>query len=109
MTCTQIRLYSRELALDEALVIHTEQVKAPIVVMSRSGDDSLLVYTHDNILYHYVIAATSDSVRIVQVGQIAFHGIVRAPARVRAMSWIVPDHQLRMYGPRTVRAALIYR
>ena len=32
---------------------------------------------------------------LVQVGQIALHGIVRAPARVRAVSWILPDHQLR--------------
>lgn len=29
------------------------------------------------------------------MGQIALHGIVRAPARVRAVAWLLPDHQLR--------------
>jgi RAB6A-GEF complex partner protein 1 len=57
--------------------------------------DSLLVYTYDNILYHYIITATPKAVELVQAGQIAFHGIVRAPARVRAVSWILPDEHLR--------------
>ncbi len=60
-----------------------------------SGQDSLLVYTYENILYHYVINASSAAVTLVQVGQIALNGIVRAPARVRAVCWILPDHQLR--------------
>lgn len=64
-------------------------------MISLTGQDSLLVYTYDNILYHYVINATSAAVTLVQVGQIALNGIVRAPARVRAVSWILPDHQLR--------------
>ena len=60
------------------------------------GQDSLLAYTYENVLYHYLINASSADVTLVQVGQIALHGIVRAPARVRAVSWILPDHQLRM-------------
>ena len=59
------------------------------------GQDSLLVYTYENVLYHYVINASGANVTLVQVGQIALHSIVRAPARVRAVSWILPDHQLR--------------
>ena len=65
-------------------------------MVALTGQDSLLVYTYENILYHYVINATSAAVTLVPVGQIALNGIVRAPARVRAVSWILPDHQLRM-------------
>ena len=63
--------------------------------MALSGSDSLLVYTYQNILYHFIINASFEVVNLVQVGQIALNGIVRAPARVRAVSWILPDHQLR--------------
>ncbi len=67
---------------------------SPVVHLSSSGDDSLLVYTYENTLHHYVVAATPETVELVRVGQIAFHGIIRAPARVRAMSWILPEEQL---------------
>ena len=50
------------------------------------------------MLYHFIVNASSEAVTLVQVGQIALNGIVRAPARVRAVSWILPDHQLRKYG-----------
>ena len=46
------------------------------------------------MLYHFIVNASSEAVTLVQVGQIALNGIVRAPARVRAVSWILPDHQL---------------
>lgn len=90
----ELRLYSRESALDHSLVLHTETLPAPVVLITPSGEDSLLVYTYDNLLYHYIFTATSGAVKIVQVGQIAFHGIVRSPARVRGLSWILPDDQL---------------
>lgn len=90
----ELRLYSRESALDNSLVLHTETLPAPVVLITPSGEDSLLVYTYDNLLYHYIFTATSGAVKIVQVGQIAFHGIVRSPARVRGLSWILPDDQL---------------
>ena len=67
------------------------------MLISRSGGDSLLVYTFDNVLYHYVVTTVSGLIKLIQVGQIAFHGIIRAPARVRAISWILPDEQLRAY------------
>ena len=50
------------------------------------------------MLYHFIVNASSEAVTLVQVGQIALNGIVRAPARVRAVSWILPDHQLRKHG-----------
>ncbi|KAK0765313.1 hypothetical protein N5P37_001239 [Trichoderma harzianum] len=90
----ELRLYSREAALDNSHILHTERLPAPVVLITASGEDSLLVYTYENLLYHYIFVPTTGSVRLVQVGQIAFHGIVRSPARVRGLSWILPDNQL---------------
>ncbi|KAH8808262.1 RIC1-domain-containing protein [Xylogone sp. PMI_703] len=90
----ELRLYSREAALDSSLVLDVQSLPAPVVLIAPSGDDSLLVYTYDNLLYHFIFSAASGVVQLVQVGQIAFHGIVRSPARVRGLSWILPDEQL---------------
>lgn len=90
----ELRLYSRETALDASQVLFTQELPAPVVLVTPAGEDSLLVYTYDNLLYHYIFTPWSDSIRLVQVGQIAFHGIVRSPARVRGLSWILPDSQL---------------
>lgn len=88
-------MYSRERGLDDSSLLYVEQLPSPAVNIAITGQDSLLVYTYQNILYHFVINASSAAVTLVQVGQIALNGIVRAPARVRAVSWILPDHQLR--------------
>jgi hypothetical protein len=77
--------------------MHTQKLPAPIVLIAPSGEDSLLVYTYENILYHYVISVSDASVKLVQVGQIALHGIIRAPTRVRALSWILPEDQIRTF------------
>jgi hypothetical protein len=90
----QIRIYSRESVLDNSHVMHIERLPAPIVLLAPTGADSLLVYTYDNNLYHYIINVTNAAVKLVQVGQIALHGIIRAPPRVRALSWILPEEQL---------------
>ena len=89
----EVRLYPREAPLDSS-PIHTERLPAPIVLIAPSGDDSLLVYTYDNLLYHYIFTPVDGVTRLIQVGQIAFHGIVRSPARVRGLSWILPEFQL---------------
>lgn len=89
----EIRLYSRETALESSQVLFTQKIPAPVVLVTTSGEDSLLVYTYENLLYHFIFTPWSDSVRLVQVGQIAFHGIVRSPARVRGLSWILPENQ----------------
>lgn len=90
----ELRLFSRESALDSTLMFHVQPLPAPVVLIAPSGEDSLLVYTYDNLLYHYIFTAVSSTIKLVQVGQIAFHGIVRSPARVRGLSWILPDDQL---------------
>lgn len=95
----QIRIYSREKALDFSHVQFTEELAAPAVFCTVSGADSLLVYTYDNTLLHFIIIPTSSSIRLVQVGQIGFHGIIRAPPRVRAISWILPEDQLEHGDP----------
>ncbi|KAL9636628.1 MAG: hypothetical protein Q9164_002707 [Protoblastenia rupestris] len=95
----ELRLYSREHGLDESSLLYVEQLPSPVVTMSLTGQDSLLVYTYQNILYHFVINASSSNMTLVQVGQIAFNGIIRAPARVRAVSWILPEYQLRDGDP----------
>ena len=95
----ELRLFSREAALDSSLVLHVQALPAPVVLIAPSGEDSLLVYTYDNLLYHYIFTAVSGAVKLVQVGQIAFHGIVRSPARVRGLSWILPDDQSREGDP----------
>lgn len=89
----EVRLYSREKSLDSSNVLHTETVNYPIIYMTTSGDDSLLVYTYENVLFHYIFIAARNGVKLALVGQIAFHGIIRAPARVRSISWLVPDEQ----------------
>ncbi|KAL2756150.1 hypothetical protein ACRALDRAFT_1042777 [Sodiomyces alcalophilus JCM 7366] len=90
----ELRLYSRESALESSLVLHSQRIPAPIVLIASSGEDSLLVYTYENLLYHFIFAPYAGSVRLVQLGQIAFHGIVRSPARVRGLSWILPESQM---------------
>ena len=95
----QIRIYSREKALDFSHMQYTEDLAAPAVYCTVSGSDSLLVYTYDNTLLHYIIIPTSSSLRLVQVGQIGFHGIIRAPPRVRSISWILSEDQLEHGDP----------
>ncbi|KAK3487296.1 RIC1-domain-containing protein [Neurospora crassa] len=90
----ELRLYSREASLDSSNVLHTQEMSAPVVLVTPSGEDSLLVYTYDNLLYHFIFAPFGGTVRLVEVGHIAFHGIIRSPARVRGLSWILPESQL---------------
>ncbi|KAL9017053.1 MAG: hypothetical protein Q9185_005607 [Variospora sp. 1 TL-2023] len=95
----ELRLYSRELGLNATSVLHVEHLPSAVVTLSIAGQDSLLVYTFENVLYHYVLNASSNSVKLFQVGQLALHGIVRAPARVRAVTWILPEFQMRNGDP----------
>ncbi|KAI0995066.1 hypothetical protein K3495_g13115 [Podosphaera aphanis] len=95
----QLRLFSREADLSSPLVLHIETLPAPIVLIAPSGEDSLLVYTHENNLYHYVFTQESGNLKIIHVGQIAFNGIVRSPARVRGLSWILPDDEVFLDDP----------
>ncbi|KAJ5357177.1 hypothetical protein N7541_004335 [Penicillium brevicompactum] len=96
----EVRLYSREASLgNNNSIMFTEYLPSPVVFIGPSGEDSLLVYTYDNILYHYIINSTQPQITLVPVGQIAFNGIVRAPTRVRSISWVLPEEQMRNGDP----------
>lgn len=91
----ELRLYERESALDNNSILFRELMKSPIVLITTTGEDSLLVYTYENILYHYIfVPSANGSLRLMQMGHIGFHGIVRSPARVRGLSWVLPEGQL---------------
>jgi len=93
-----LRLYSRDQELGRA-PLHSESFSMPIAFVGPSGEDSLLVYTYENVLYHFILNITNKGAQLLQVGQIAFHGVVRAPSRVRSVSWVLPEHQLRNGDP----------
>ncbi|KAJ6151167.1 hypothetical protein N7470_007761 [Penicillium chermesinum] len=95
----EIRLYSRDAALNNNTIMFIEYLPSPVVFIGPSGEDSLLVYTYDNILYHYIINSAQPQITLVPVGQIAFNGIVRAPTRVRSISWVLPEEQMRNGDP----------
>jgi hypothetical protein len=89
----ELRLYSRDAELDERNVLHREELPSPVVLTSLF-DNSLLVYTQDNTLYHFLIDTTPDAIRLNLCGSITFEGVVAEPGRVRGMSWMIPPtHQ----------------
>lgn len=86
-------------------MLHVEKLTAAAVHLAPSGEDSILVYTYNNVLDHYIVAASNRTIGLVKVGQIALHGIIRAPPRVRTVSWVVPEPQLSEYcGCQTSKA-----
>ncbi|KAF8213519.1 RIC1-domain-containing protein [Mycena galopus ATCC 62051] len=90
----QIRLYSRDMELSNQNVLHREIISCPVVILSLV-DNSLLVYTADNTLYHYLIVPTSDTIKLHLCGSITFTGIIAAPSAVRMLSWMIPSSQKR--------------
>ncbi|KAL6239768.1 hypothetical protein BDW75DRAFT_66747 [Aspergillus navahoensis] len=95
----ELCMFSRELPLNNHSILHVEYLPSPVVFIGPSGEDSLLVYTYENILYHFIINSTQSRITLAPVGQIAFNGIVRAPTRVRSISWVLPEEQLRNGDP----------
>ncbi|MBE7180769.1 MAG: hypothetical protein INR71_06100 [Terriglobus roseus] len=95
----QLRMYSREGVLSNSKIVHSVDMSTPVVAISPSGLDSLLVYTYENILHHFMITQLGPHTRLIQVGQIGLHGIIRAPLRVRAVNWILPEEQLENGDP----------
>ncbi|KAH9835839.1 RIC1-domain-containing protein [Rhodofomes roseus] len=94
----QIRMYSRDLELSNQNVLHREILTSPVVVLSLV-DNSLLVYTADNTLYHYLIIPTSDTIKLHQCGSISFAGVISVPGAVRSLSWMIPSAQKQLGDP----------
>lgn len=75
-------------------MLHCEPLPGAVVTMALTGQAALLVFTQQNILYHFAIHASSDHVALVKDGEVALGGVIRAPARVRAISWIQCESHL---------------
>jgi RAB6A-GEF complex partner protein 1 len=87
-------MYSRDLELSNQNVLHREVMAAPVVILSLV-DNSLLVYTLDNTLQHFLIVPTANSIKLHLCGSITFNGIIAAPSAVRMLSWMIPAAQKR--------------
>ncbi|KAJ7456586.1 RIC1-domain-containing protein [Mycena latifolia] len=94
----QIRLYSRDMELSNQNVLHREIISSPVVILSLV-DNSLLVYTADNTLFHYLIVPTADTIKLHLCGSITFNGIIAAPSAVRMLSWMIPSAQKQLGDP----------
>ncbi|TFK30747.1 RIC1-domain-containing protein [Coprinopsis marcescibilis] len=94
----QIRLYSRDMDLSNQNVLHRETLPSPVVILSMV-DNSLLAFTLDNTLYHYLIVPTSDSIKLHLCGSISFAGIIATPSAVRMLSWMIPGAQKQLGDP----------
>ncbi|KAI0067916.1 RIC1-domain-containing protein [Artomyces pyxidatus] len=94
----QIRLYSRDLELSNKNVLHRELLSSPVAVLSLV-DNSLLVYTLDNTLLHYLIVPTEDTIKLHLCGSITFEGIIANPNAVRVLSWMIPTAQKQLGDP----------
>ncbi|KAI0304643.1 RIC1-domain-containing protein [Russula brevipes] len=94
----QIRLYSRDLELSNQSVLHREPLTSPVVILSLV-DNSLLVYTTDNTLLHFLVVPTADTIKLHLAGSISFDGVVANPNAVRALSWMVPAAQKQFGDP----------
>ncbi|KAF8321799.1 RIC1-domain-containing protein [Clavulina sp. PMI_390] len=94
----EIRLISRDLELSSSNILHREPLPAPVVVLSLI-DNSLLVYTSDNTVHHFLIVATYDSVKLRVCGSISFDGIIGQPRAVRSLSWMIPNAQKELGDP----------
>ncbi|KAF8482108.1 RIC1-domain-containing protein [Russula ochroleuca] len=94
----QLRLYSRDLELSNQNVLYREQLTSPVVILSLV-DNSLLVYTADNTLLHYLVVPTAETIKLHFAGSISFHGVIANPNAVRALSWMVPAAQKQLGDP----------
>ncbi|EIW86459.1 RIC1-domain-containing protein [Coniophora puteana RWD-64-598 SS2] len=94
----QIRLYSRDMELSNQNVLYREVVTSPVVTLSLV-DNSLLVYTAENMLIHYLIVPTADTIKLHLCGSISFNGIIASPSAVSAVSWMIPSAQKHIGDP----------
>jgi len=95
---SQIRLFSRDLELSSQNILHRELLPAAVVTMALV-DNSLLVYTVDNTLSHYLIVPTEDTITLRLCGSMSFDGVIAHPSAVRALSWMIPGAQKRVSSP----------
>lgn len=88
-------------------ILHREILPAPVVILSIV-DNSLLVYTADNTLHHYLIVPTADSIKLHLCGNITFAGVISSPGSVRMLSWMIPTVQKREQVTNELSISYIY-
>ncbi|KAJ3890952.1 RIC1-domain-containing protein [Lentinula edodes] len=94
----QIRLYSRDLELNNQNVLHREVMPSPVIILSLV-DNSLLVYCADNTLFHFLIIPTADTIKLHLCGSITFNGVIATPSAVRMLSWMILSAQKQLGDP----------
>jgi len=88
----QLRLYSQDLELSNQNVLHREPLTSPVVILSLI-DNSLLVYTTDNTLLHYLVVPTAEAIKLHPTGSISFDGVIANPNAVQVLSLMIPTAQ----------------
>lgn len=53
-------------------------------------DDNLLVYSSDNMLHHFLVQATPETVEIRLCNSISLINFILTPNHVKAVTWVVP-------------------
>jgi hypothetical protein len=86
------------LELSNQNVLHREVLLSPVVILSLV-DNSLLVYTADNTLSHFLIIPTKTTIVLHLCGSITFDGIIASPSAVTVLSWMIPTTQKREIQP----------
>ena len=49
----------------------------------------------NNMLSHYLIIPTPDTIKLHFCGSITFNGVIVAPSAVRVLSWMIPNSEKR--------------
>lgn len=88
-------------------MLHREVMAAPVVILSLV-DNSLLVYSADNTLSHFLIVPTADTIKLHLCGSITFNGIIAVPSAVRMLSWMIPTAQKRAFPVQVARFLLMF-
>src|ERR1700742_279947 len=73
-------------------MLFRELLSAGVIAMTLM-ENSLLVYTADNVLSHFIIIPTTKTIRLQLCGSIEFEGVIAFPRTVRSITWMIPDSQ----------------
>jgi hypothetical protein len=78
-------------------MLFREVLTAEVIAMTLM-ENSLLVYTADNVLSHFIIMPTAKTIQLHLCGSIGFEGVIAFPRTVRSLSWMIPESQKSRTG-----------